>query len=67
MIKGALRSKTVWFNAFVVFVGALAASGEAFRELIDPTWFPAVVSFIGAVNLALRSVTNQSLEDKGNA
>lgn len=67
MIKGAIRSKMMWFNALVVFFGALAASGEAFRELIDPSWYPAVIALIGAANLALRSVTNQSLEDKGNA
>jgi hypothetical protein len=63
-LKGALRSKTVWWNIFL----ALLASLEMFAGNLTTIFgakMAATILMVGAVmNLALRVVTTQALAEK---
>lgn len=65
MIKGALKSKTVWFNIFLALLGSLELMGAHLTTLFGAQ-VAASIMLAGAVaNLVLRTVTTQSLEAKG--
>jgi hypothetical protein len=63
-LKGALKSKTVWWNIFL----ALLASLEMFAGNLTTIFgakMAAIILMVGAVmNLALRVVTTQALAEK---
>lgn len=64
-LKGAAKSKTVWFNAVLVPVFATLEAqfhlvGGLFGDKADPFLFLVIV-----INIVLRAVTNSSLSDKG--
>jgi len=63
-LKGALRSKTVWWNILL----ALLASLEMFASNLTTVFGPKVAASIlmtGALaNLVLRTVTTQALREK---
>lgn len=63
-IKGAMKSKTVWWNVFL----AVLASVELFGGYMTVLWgqeVSAAVLMVGAfTNLVLRSITTQALEQK---
>ncbi len=61
-IKGAIRSKTMWFN---IITGVLAVlSLKEITTLMPQTFLPnlAVINALG--NLVLRMLTNQPLSGK---
>lgn len=63
-LRGALRSKTVWWNIFL----ALLASLELFRANLTTVLgaeVTATVLLTGAlINLVLRTITTTALKDK---
>jgi hypothetical protein len=65
MLKGALKSKTVWFNVLLALLGSLELMGAHLTTLFGAQ-VAASIMLTGAVaNLALRTVTTQSLQEKG--
>lgn len=64
VVKGATKSKTVWFN---VITGMLIAAEPALH-LLQPVLGAStygIVSFVLIVgNVALRTITNKALGDK---
>jgi hypothetical protein len=64
MLKGALKSKTVWWNVAL----ALLASLEMFAGHLTTLFgqdVAAAILLVGAVtNLVLRTITTQALADK---
>ena len=66
VVSGALRSRTMLLNGVVTVAGltdvVLSASGviAAVAPQLSP-W----LAVLGAINMALRAVTTQSLSDKG--
>ena len=64
MFKGALKSKTVWFNVLLAILGGLELMGTHLTTLLG-SQVAAAIMLAGAVaNLALRAVTTQSLQEK---
>lgn len=65
MLKGALKSKTVWFNVLLAVLGGLELMGAHLTTLFG-SQIAAAIMLSGAVaNLALRAITTQSLQEKG--
>ena len=64
LLKGALKSKTVWWNVLL----AVLASVELFASYLTTLFgqeVAAAVLLVGAVaNLVLRTVTTQALSEK---
>lgn len=65
MLKGALKSKTVWFNALLAVLGGLELMGAHLTTLWGPQVAAAVMLSGAVANLVLRTITTQSLEEKG--
>lgn len=64
MFKGALKSKTVWFNVLIAILGGLELMGAHLTTLFG-TQVAAAIMLSGAVaNLALRAMTTQPLATK---
>lgn len=61
-LKGAVKSKTIGFNALAVAAGVvdIAANNGMLLSALGP-WGPLVLA-VG--NVVLRAVTTESLEDK---
>jgi len=65
MLKGALKSKTVWFNVLLALLGGLELMGAHLTTLCGPQVAAAIMLTGAVANLVLRSVTTQSLQEKG--
>lgn len=52
-------SKTLWFNALVLVIGALAEGLPQLKDLIPADVYPALVGVVAAVNFSLRTMTSQ--------
>jgi len=65
LVKGAVASKSVWLGAILVFLGAMTSTVEAWKNAIPLEYQGLFISFIGAVVIALRAVTTESLAEKG--
>ena len=64
MIKGALKSKTVWWNVLLAVLGGLELMGGHMTVLWGQE-VAAVILMLGALaNLVLRTVTTQALSEK---
>ena len=65
MLKGALTSKTVWFNVLLAILGGLELMGAHLTTLFGAQ-VAATIMLTGAMaNLVLRTITTQSLQEKG--
>ena len=66
-LKGALQSKTVWFNSIAGFLGMLDwIQGHAgIISALLPQAAP-LVAIVGGVNIILRTITTKSLTEKGS-
>jgi hypothetical protein len=64
MIKGALKSKTVWWNVFLALLGGLELVGAHLTTLFGAQVAAAVLLAGGLANLALRAITTQPLSQK---
>lgn len=65
MIKGALKSKTVWFNVLLAILGGLELMGAHLTTLWGPQVAAAIMLSGAVANLVLRTITTQSLQEKG--
>ena len=63
IIKGAERSKTIWFAAFVVVFGFLNENITQLKSFFGDN-YGLVFVLVGAVNILLRIYTSTSLADK---
>jgi hypothetical protein len=64
MMKGALKSKTVWFNVLLAVLGGLELMGAHLTTLWGPQVAAAIMLSGAVANLALRAVTTQPLAEK---
>ena len=65
MLKGALKSRTVWFNVLLALLGSLELMGAHLTTLFGAQVAAAIMLTGAVANLALRTVTTQSLQEKG--
>ena len=65
MLKGALKSKTVWFNVLMAVLGGLELVGQHLTTLWGPQVAAAIMLSGAMLNLVLRAVTVESLKEKG--
>ena len=66
-LKGALRSKTIRLNAFVVpALIMLETNFHYLKSTLGDNWYGILFIVVSAANIYLRTVTTESLEDKGN-
>lgn len=63
-MRGAFKSKTMYFSLALAVLGALEMNASLLRDLIGPENFGAVMIGIGVVSAALRVVTTQALSEK---
>jgi hypothetical protein len=64
MFKGALKSKTVWFNVLIAILGGLELMGAHLTTLFGSQVAAAIMLSGAIANLALRAVTTQPLSAK---
>lgn len=64
MLKGALKSKTVWFNVLIAILGSMELFGAHLTTLFGTQVAAAILLAGGMANLALRAVTTQPLSEK---
>lgn len=64
MFKGALKSRTVWFNVLLALLGGLELMGAHLTTLFGAQ-VAATIMLTGAVaNLVLRALTTKPLSEK---
>jgi hypothetical protein len=64
MFKGALKSKTVWFNVLIAILGGLELMGAHLTTLFGSQVAAAIMLSGAIANLALRAMTTQPLSAK---
>jgi len=64
MLKGALKSKTVWWNVLLAVLGGLELMGGHMTVLWGQEVAAAILMLGALANLVLRSVTTQALSEK---
>lgn len=64
MFKGALKSKTVWWNVLLALLGGLELIGSHLTTLFGAQVAAAVLAVGAMANLALRAITTQPLSEK---
>jgi hypothetical protein len=64
MLKGAFKSKTVWFNVLLAVLGGLELMGAHLTTLFGSQVAAAIMLSGAIANLALRAVTTQALSEK---
>ncbi len=64
MLKGALKSKTVWWNVLLAVLGGLELMGGHITVLWGQEVAAAILMVGALANLVLRSVTTQALSEK---
>lgn len=63
-IKGALRSKTVWWNVLLALLASLEMFAGHLTTLFGQDVAAAVLMVGAMTNLVLRTVTTQALHNK---
>jgi hypothetical protein len=63
-LKGALKSRTMWANAFLAILGGLELLGSHLTVLFGANISAAILLIGGMTNLVLRSLTTQALSEK---
>jgi hypothetical protein len=64
MLKGALKSKTVWWNVLLAVLGGLELIGAHLTTLFGAQVAAAVLAAGAMANIALRAITTQPLSAK---
>ena len=64
MIKGAIKSKTVWWNVLLAVLGGLELVGGHMTVLWGQEVAAAILMVGALANLVLRAVTTQALAEK---
>lgn len=63
-LKGALKSKTVWWNVALAVLASLEVFASHLTTLLGPQVASSVLLVGALVNLVLRTITTQSLANK---
>jgi hypothetical protein len=63
--KGALRSKTMWWNVVLAVLGSLELFGAHITTLFGSQVAAIVLLVGGLVNMILRKITTMPLSEKG--
>jgi len=63
-MKGAFKSKTIWFSVLLAVFGVLEMQSELVRQVVGPDNFGAVMLFIASITAVLRVVTTKGLDEK---
>ena len=64
MLKGALKSKTVWWNVLLAVLGGLELMGGHMTVLWGQEVAAAILMVGALANIVLRTVTTQALSEK---
>jgi hypothetical protein len=64
MIRGVLRSKTMWFSALLFLLGAISDNSVYIQDLIDPKVYSISMFIIGITISYLRVLTTKPLDEK---
>ena len=64
MLKGALKSKTVWWNVLLAVLGGLELIGSHMTVLWGQEVAAAILMVGALANLILRAITTQPLSEK---
>lgn len=64
MIKGAFKSKTVWWNVLLALLGGLELIGAHLTTLFGTQVAAAILAGGAMANIALRAITTQPLSEK---
>jgi len=64
MMRGVLRSKTMWFSALLFLLGAISDNSVYIQDLIDPKVYSISMFVIGITISYLRVVTTKPLDEK---
>lgn len=64
MIKGAFKSKTVWWNVLLALLGGLELIGAHLTTLFGTQIAAAILAGGAMANIALRAITTQPLSEK---
>ena len=64
MIRGVLRSKTMWFSALLFLLGAISDNSSYIQDLIDPKVYSISMFIIGITISYLRVLTTKPLDEK---
>ncbi len=64
MIKGALKSKTIWWNVLLAVLGGLELIGSHMTVLWGQEVAAAILMVGALANLVLRAITTQPLSEK---
>jgi hypothetical protein len=64
MLKGAFKSKTVWWNVLLAVLGGLELMGGHMTVLWGQEVAAAILMVGALANLVLRAVTTQALSEK---
>jgi len=64
-IKGAFKSKTMWFGGLISALGTLSDNSQYLKEIIkDDLSFNTTMIVIGLIISVLRIVTTKPLDEK---
>ena len=63
-VRGAMRSKTMWFSLALVILGVVYDNFSYLEQLINPRLYGIFLIFTGIVVAVLRFITTMPLEDK---
>lgn len=64
MFKGAVKSKTVWWNVLLAVLGGLELVGGHMTVLWGQEVAAAILMVGALTNLVLRAITTQALSEK---
>jgi hypothetical protein len=64
MLKGALKSKTIWWNMFLSVLAGLELVGAHLTTLFGAQVAASILLVGGIANLALRTITTKALSEK---
>jgi len=63
-LKGAWKSRTIWFSFLIVLLGAISDNSSYIQDLIDPKVYSISMFIIGIVLAYLRATTTKSLDER---
>ncbi|MDD5688490.1 MAG: hypothetical protein PHE88_11745 [Elusimicrobia bacterium] len=64
MVQGALKSKTMWFNAIVASLAAFEGVFNVLQPYVAGNVYAYITIALAVGNAFLRVLTTQALEDK---
>ncbi len=64
MIKGAMKSRTIWTATAVTIIGAAIELLPAVKAFIPTDTYGAILMVLGAVMAGLRTITTKPLSEK---